>query len=161
MKPKKKSESKSKTKKSKRIRYKPPGKSYYKDVLAKVGSTNARAEEIIKAFRTIFTWGNEVTDAHIKNRGKRIWPIQDQLMHSVSELGEIYECIRQGKCDVEITEEMVDAVFSCFTNFRIYALTRLQKMKPADYDKLLDDAIRKTFFKVNTRVNDPKYRVEA
>jgi hypothetical protein len=115
--------------------------------------------EIVKAFHTIKTWTEGITASHIEKRGGRDWTIHEQLCHVQSEITEVYEAIRWSKCDKEISEEMVDIIFSAFTLFNIYRSNKLRAMPKVVYDGLIDDAVQTVLLRVQGRLKDNNYNM--
>lgn len=132
----------------------------YNMTLKRVGKFNKESEEVIQAVKTLLKWSGEITEAHIANRGGRAWTIHEQLCHNISEIGEVYEAIRQTGCVNEIMEEMIDILFSSMTNINIFKITR-KSMSEQEFNKLLNDSIRTVFKRVTARVNDAGYKVEG
>lgn len=115
---------------------------------------------VIDAVKTIMRWSSRITKAHIKNRGGRAWTIHEQLLHTNSEVAEVYEAIRKSTCVMEITEEMVDIVFSATTDFNIFRFNKLGTMNEDEYYDFISGAVRNVYRRVSARVDSPTYNVE-
>ena len=123
--------------------------------------TEKRHKELVKSISFLLAWSEDITNGHIKNRGGQMWPIHTQLMHTTSELGEVYEAMRQGKCDMETMEELWDVLFSACTCIIIYLKDRLSHIDQRKKIKLKYTTLLSTIKKVESRLSQVAYKVEG
>jgi hypothetical protein len=139
-----------------------PDKKFYK-VFGNVSmpiSADPKTEAALRGLIDLKVWCDDITKGHINNRKGGSWTIHQQLCHTMSEVSEVYEGIRQGHCDKEVIQEIVDIILSAVNVLYIHKLNRLKRMSEKEYDALLKYSIFKTMKKVENRLYDKKYIVE-
>lgn len=83
------------------------------------------------------------------------WSVDMQLLHVVSEVGEVYETIRKGRPVEESLQEIVDVILSSFTLLDI-ALIHCER-RGLDPKQKRDEAIDWVIDKITKRLKENHY----
>ena len=83
-----------------------------------------------------------------KNAGK-IWSVQNQILHTHSELSEVYEEIRDDVDLNRLVHEIIDVIFSAFTLSNIVGLTYFED----DFKEFKENIISEVVEKITTRLD--------
>lgn len=91
------------------------------------------------------------TLAHIaQRRDRRPRTVESQLLHVVSEIGEVYECIRQNRSEDEKLHEIVDVVLSALTLLNLAEWTNDPMLKNnLARNKIIDQVIDKVTMRLD------------